>query len=36
MKNHPDKQFLLFFDEMNQAADDVMNALMPIVLRNVV
>jgi MoxR-like ATPase len=32
MKNNPDKQFLLFFDEMNQAAPDVMNALMPIVL----
>lgn len=34
MKNNPDKQFLLFFDEMNQAAPDVMNALMPIVLEN--
>lgn len=32
MLEHPDKQFLLFFDEMNQAAPDVMNALMPIVL----
>lgn len=28
---NPDKQFLLFFDEMNQAQPDVMNALMPIV-----
>ena len=27
-----DKQFLLFFDEMNQADPEVMNALMPIVL----
>jgi len=36
MKDRPDTQFLLFFDEMNQAADDVMNALMPIVLKNVV
>lgn len=31
MKNNPDKKFLLFFDEMNQAAPDVQNALMPIV-----
>lgn len=31
---NPDKQFLLFFDEMNQAAPDVMNALMPIVLEH--
>lgn len=36
MYDNPDKQFLLFFDEMNQAAPDVMNALMPIVLKNVV
>ena len=36
MKDNPDKQFLLFFDEMNQAQDDVMNALMPIVLERVV
>lgn len=36
MKKHKDKNFLLFFDEMNQAAPDVMNALMPIVLKNVV
>ena len=27
-------QYLLFFDEMNQAMPDVMNALMPIVLEN--
>lgn len=33
---HEDKDFLLFFDEMNQAAPDVMNALMPIILeRNI-
>lgn len=31
MLEHPDEKFLLFFDEMNQAAPDVMNALMPIV-----
>lgn len=31
---NPDKKFLLFFDEMNQAAPDVMNALMPIVLEH--
>ena len=30
--DNPDTKFLLFFDEMNQAAPDVMNALMPIVL----
>ena len=29
--NNPDSDFLLFFDEMNQAAPDVQNALMPIV-----
>ncbi len=34
MWDNPKKQFLLFFDEMNQAAPDVMNALMPIVLKN--
>jgi MoxR-like ATPase len=32
MLEHEDKQFLLFFDEMNQADGAVMNALMPIVL----
>jgi MoxR-like ATPase len=31
--NHPDEDFLLFFDEMNQADPGVMNALMPIVLK---
>jgi len=31
---NPKTQFLLFFDEMNQAAPDVMNALMPIVLKH--
>jgi MoxR-like ATPase len=36
MLEHPKDQFLLFFDEMNQAAPDVMNALMPIVLENVI
>lgn len=34
MFDNPKKQFLLFFDEMNQAQPDVMNALMPIVLKN--
>lgn len=28
---NPDKKYLLFFDEMNQAQPDVMNALMPII-----
>lgn len=36
MLENEDKKFLLFFDEMNQAAPDVMNALMPIVLENVI
>ena len=31
---HEDQKFLLFFDEMNQAAPDVMNALMPIILEH--
>ena len=31
--DNPKTNFLLFFDEMNQAAPDVMNALMPIVLK---
>lgn len=30
MLEHPDKKFLLFFDELNQASNDVMKALMPI------
>ena len=34
MDDNPDKKFLLFFDEMNQAQPDVMNALMPIVLEH--
>ena len=34
MEDNEDTQFLLFFDEMNQAAPDVMNALMPIVLEH--
>ncbi len=36
MLEHPETDYLLFFDEMNQAAPDVMNALMPIVLDNVI
>ncbi len=31
---HPEEKFLLFFDEMNQADPEVMNALMPIVQDN--
>lgn len=34
MAENPDKKFLLFFDEMNQASPDVQNALMPIVLKH--
>ena len=34
MLDNPNTDFLLFFDEMNQAAPDVMNALMPIVLEH--
>ena len=34
MYERPNKKFLLFFDEMNQAAPDVQNALMPIVLEH--
>ena len=36
MYKNPKKKFLLFFDEMNQAAPDVMNALMPIVLEKTI
>ena len=36
MWDNPDREFLLFFDEMNQAAPDVMNALMPIVKDQVI
>lgn len=36
MLAHKNDKFLLFFDEMNQAQPDVMNALMPIVLKNVI
>lgn len=34
LSENPDQKFLLFFDEMNQAQPDVMNALMPIVLEH--
>lgn len=34
MDENKDTDYLLFFDEMNQAAPDVMNALMPIVLEH--
>ena len=34
MNENPDIDYLLFFDEMNQAQPDVMNALMPIVLEH--
>jgi hypothetical protein len=33
-EKNPKRKFLLFFDEMNQARPDVMNALMPIVLEH--
>ena len=36
MLDNPKTKFLLFFDEMNQAQPAVMNALMPIVLKNVI
>lgn len=36
MMDNPDKQFLLFFDEMNQADPGIQNALMPIVLEHVI
>jgi len=34
IEDNPDKEFLLFFDEMNQGEPAVMNALMPIVLKH--
>ena len=34
MLDNKDKKYLLFLDEMNQAQPDVMNALMPIVLKH--
>lgn len=36
MRSHPKQNYLLFFDEMNQAQLDVQNALMPIVLENTI
>jgi hypothetical protein len=36
MLDNPNKKFLLFFDEMNQADPRVMNALMPIVKENTI
>ena len=33
---NPDKKYLVFFDEMNQAQPDVMNTLMPIILEHTV
>lgn len=36
MLKNPKTKFLLFFDEMNQAAPDVQNALMPIVLKKII
>lgn len=33
---HPEDDFLVFFDEMNQASPDVQNALMPILLESVI
>lgn len=34
--DHPETDFLLFFDEMNQARGEVLNALMPIILENTI
>lgn len=34
--DRPEDDFLVFFDEMNQASPDVQNALMPILLESVV
>lgn len=36
MLAHPERDFLLFFDEMNQATPDVQNALMPIILEKTI
>ena len=36
MEEHPKEKFFLFFDEMNQAAPEVLNALMPIVLAHTI
>lgn len=36
MYDHPEQEFLLFFDEMNQADPEVQNALMPIVLETTI
>lgn len=36
MLENPNKKILLFFDEMNQAQPDVLNALMPIILEHVI
>ena len=36
MEEHPKEKFFLFFDEMNQAAPEVLNALMPIVLTHTI
>ena len=36
MYDNPQYDYLLFFDEMNQADPEVMNALMPIVLDNTI
>lgn len=33
MQDNPDTEYLLFFDEMNQADPGIMNALMPIILK---
>ena len=36
MLDHSSTKFLLFFDEMNQASNEVMNALMPICLKKTI
>lgn len=36
MKKHPERQYLLFFDELNHANNEVLRSLMPIVLKKVI
>ena len=36
MHDHPETDFLLFFDEMNQASGETQNALMPIIKDHVI
>ena len=36
MAKHPDRQYLLFFDELNHASNEVLRCLMPIVEKHVI